>query len=293
MKKTLNLKEDTREELIEIKNDQGFLISCETFYGEHEDFVPWHWHLPLEIFYIEKGSLLYELNDDRTIEFKEDEAGILNSDILHMTKVNNRITTVQKVLLCPLTFLADSDNIIYQKYILPLISSDIEILHFKADDDVSGLIKQLFMIKPTEIGYEMLILELLMRILLMLYREDIINDHLTKRKRNAKIKEALFFIYSNYQDDITAKDIASSCRISERQLYRLFKDNLAVSLITYLIEWRIDQAANSLVNTDKTITEICFDCGFKSASYFSKKFKEFTGYTPKQYRLKRQNNYIN
>lgn len=293
MKKDINLKEETREELIEVKNESGFLMSCETFRGERQDFVPWHWHLPLEIFYIEKGSLLYGLSEDNYIVFNEYEAGILNSDVLHMTKTYKKDVTVQRVMLCPLSFLSNPESTIYQKYVLPLVSANIDILHFDENDEITGLIKRLFNTEKDECGYEIMIHELLMRIILIIHKRNIIKDcsNLEKTK-TSKLKEALFFIYSNYQHDISVKDIALSCHISERQLYRLFQDDLAITPLSYLINWRLDQAQNMLVHTDKSITEICFDCGFKNLSYFGKTFKETTGYTPKAYRMRWQNNDI-
>ena len=46
---------------------------------------------------------------------------------------------------------------------------------------------------------------------------------------------------------------------------------------------RVQLASKALRETAKTVLEISEECGFSSASYFSKVFRDVTGLTPKQY----------
>ena len=48
---------------------------------------------------------------------------------------------------------------------------------------------------------------------------------------------------------------------------------------------RVDAASNLLKNTDMSLVDIAFECGFGSERNFYRSFKEFTGLTPKEYRL--------
>ena len=63
----------------------------------------------------------------------------------------------------------------------------------------------------------------------------------------------------------------------------MFAHNRAPTF-AYLLEYRIKIAAELLLNTDKPVTEICFETGFHDASYFTKTFRELTGYTPTSFR---------
>ena len=47
--------------------------------------VPWHWHRPVELFYIESGALEYYTTKDRFL-FTAGMGGFVNSNVLHMTK---------------------------------------------------------------------------------------------------------------------------------------------------------------------------------------------------------------
>ena len=48
-------------------------------------FVPWHWHKPIELFYIESGVLEYYTPKNR-LSFSAGMGGFVNSNVLHMTK---------------------------------------------------------------------------------------------------------------------------------------------------------------------------------------------------------------
>ncbi len=48
--------------------------------------MPWHWHPAIELFYIENGELKYH-TPSRTITFSAGSAGMVNSNVLHMTEL--------------------------------------------------------------------------------------------------------------------------------------------------------------------------------------------------------------
>ena len=66
----------------------------------------------------------------------------------------------------------------------------------------------------------------------------------------------------------------------------MFKEFYGISPISYIIKLRVTKAAELLEQSDIDILEIADMTGFKSISNFYKLFKEYTGYTPKEYRRK-------
>lgn len=75
--------------------------------------------------------------------------------------------------------------------------------------------------------------------------------------------------------------------IRQTSLNLLIRRNIGSSPGQYLIKLRIEKAKKLLLNSDKSITEIAFDCGFCSSQHFSATFKQKTGYSPKTYRGKK------
>jgi transcriptional regulator GlxA family with amidase domain len=72
--------------------------------------------------------------------------------------------------------------------------------------------------------------------------------------------------------------------MSTSTLHRHFRAALGASPIEYLVRTRIRHARDLLQQTDLPVTEIAFECGFESADYFSRCFRNSTGLSPRAYR---------
>ena len=64
---------------------------------------------------------------------------------------------------------------------------------------------------------------------------------------------------------------------------RIFKELLGKSPFEYLIQTRIHHAAELLKNTDKSVSDIAYECGFHDSNYFSLQFKKATGLPPRDF----------
>ena len=74
--------------------------------------------------------------------------------------------------------------------------------------------------------------------------------------------------------------------MSYSNMSRILSLRLGTSYNALVNSVRIEHAKKLLVLTDGSITDICFDCGFQSSSYFIKTFKNKEGITPLKYREK-------
>ena len=72
--------------------------------------------------------------------------------------------------------------------------------------------------------------------------------------------------------------------MSQFHFSRLFKQSLDISPHQYVTKQRVEKAKTLLNKNDRLITDIALECGFNSHSHLSKKFRQLTGMTPKQYR---------
>lgn len=93
--------------------------------------------------------------------------------------------------------------------------------------------------------------------------------------------------------DISIDDMAKTACISRTECFRCFREILNKTPSEYLNEYRLAMAATLLSDTDKTLSDICYSCGFKSPSYFGKRFKERSGMSPKKYREKSKTEFQN
>ena len=118
------------------------------------------------------------------------------------------------------------------------------------------------------------------------------NIDLKNSVHNAKGKLNLVkdYIDSHYMEDISLEDLSNMFNISKYHFVRIFKKEFSIGPMSYLEEVRIRMAKNLLATTENRITDIAVTLGFSSSSYFSQRFKLFTGVTPYDYRLMIRNN---
>lgn len=112
-------------------------------------------------------------------------------------------------------------------------------------------------------------------------------DALSDTKKLPTIcKECIAYIEDNLNTKLSSAQIARSCGISERQLYRIFEKNMHIPVTEFVRRERLDHAVKMLVTTDNSISDICAALGFTSHSHFSKSFHKTYGCTPSEYRNK-------
>jgi AraC-like DNA-binding protein/ligand-binding sensor protein len=100
----------------------------------------------------------------------------------------------------------------------------------------------------------------------------------------SSIRKAERYIWENYTKKIGLQEIADAAGLSASYFSTIFKEEMGENLSNYLNRLRVDKAAGMLVSTNMPIREIAESCGFEDQSWFSKIFKNNTGFTPGKYR---------
>lgn len=96
-----------------------------------------------------------------------------------------------------------------------------------------------------------------------------------------KINTACEYIRANFANpELSCKEIAKACNVSEVHLRRLFRKTIGISPIAYVTNLRFDKAQNLLVLSELTVTQIALQCGFSDVYYFSKAYKKHYGHAP-------------
>jgi len=98
------------------------------------------------------------------------------------------------------------------------------------------------------------------------------------------LRKAERYIWENYTRKLSLKEIAAASGLSAPYFSTVFKEEMGENLSNYLNRLRVEKAASMLVITEMPISEIAVACGFEDQSWFSKIFKNNTGYTPGKYR---------
>lgn len=80
------------------------------------------------------------------------------------------------------------------------------------------------------------------------------------------------------------RDLASDLDLSPSQTLRKIKAATGKSVNQYIREIRLEKAAELILETDYNASEVAYQVGFNSASYFNKSFSEYFGIPPGEYK---------
>jgi AraC-like DNA-binding protein len=98
-------------------------------------------------------------------------------------------------------------------------------------------------------------------------------------KERQRLRKLYRFIDENYQRKIQVEEAAALSHLSKAAFCRYFKKMTRLTFTEFLNRYRINQAQRLLL-LDTTVTEVCFECGFESLSYFNRTFRKVTGENP-------------
>ena len=290
---SIQLIEGSNEELLPgFSPDFPYIASRALLDRYLEPATPWHWHRTVELFYMESGTLEYTTPNGKRV-FPAGSGGFVNSNVLHTSMViPSGAETVQLLHLFEPELLSGGQaSRMDMKYIRPLTSAaGIEMIVLSPDDAVQAellkRIRAVFDLDEDDWGYEFTLRQQLTEIWLALFAlaRPGIELHSGAKDSDEKMKAMMRYIHAHYPDTISVDQLAKEAHISKRVSYRLFRENLHMSPVEYMTGYRLRKACQRLAETDEPITQIAYNCGLGSSSYFGKLFRERFGCTPGAYR---------
>ena len=87
-----------------------------------------------------------------------------------------------------------------------------------------------------------------------------------------------------YAEPLDVRSVAAVANLSEAHFSRSFRSTFGETPHRYLQRRRVERSMFLLRETDRSVTDICFDVGFMSLGTFSRTFREIVGETPSDYR---------
>ena len=103
----------------------------------------------------------------------------------------------------------------------------------------------------------------------------------------ARLDRVFQLVNTHHTRDISLAEAAKTAAMSETAFCRYFRSQTGKTFTQFTNEVRIGQACHALLNTDDLIISVAHDCGFRNLSNFNRRFRDFTGTTPRHYRKQR------
>ncbi|QLE02701.1 helix-turn-helix transcriptional regulator [Galbibacter sp. BG1] len=92
------------------------------------------------------------------------------------------------------------------------------------------------------------------------------------------------FINLHIDKNFNLKDLQLSTGINGNKLQQIIHKTYGLTANKYILKLKMDFAASLLLNPSLNISDVCYRIGFNNRSYFSKKFLEYTGKSPSEYK---------
>lgn len=284
-----NLEEDVEHPV------EGFphMYDCDEVARHPGGHVPWHWHGDVEFMWVMQGSIRLDTSS-HSYTLHPGEAAFVNSNILHYKEPLPGISPMSLNQLFDVQFLAGGyKNVFEQKYIAPVVECrELEALVFRPSAARQRTIIELLRhsydaAEQGEYGYEFTVRNDLSSVWCLLCREA--EPVLRAKKAGSsqgeeRIKKMMLYIRDHYGEKVSLEQIAAAADVSERECLRCFGSMLNMTPFTYLMDYRVRRAASLLRETDRSVTDISYSCGFFGTSYFGKVFKKNMHCTPTEYR---------
>ncbi len=251
--------------------------------------IDWHWHPELEFVYIRKGNVIFKIGSDQ-FELSEGMGVFVNTQVIHrFESVDTAV--IPNIVFSP-TLIAPEGSLLYKKYIEPILISSLSYCCLKPEiewqNEILRVMQKIFFIQEQENGCELETVKELLHIWRLLYEHTDLIDAAVKidvsARSLAQLQIMMQYMHEHYMEMITLDDLAKVVMMSKSSVLNIFQKYLHTSPISYLVNYRLKQAARLLVTTERSISVIAQSTGFENTGYFCRKFKELFVKTPGEYR---------
>lgn len=248
-----------------------------------------HHQIEYEIFYIDKGSVEFGI-EDSVASAKAGDVIFMHPGTNHYVKKRDGIDYHYYAMVFDSSVLGAQGDAIRSTLESIRISRFIKL----PDAVLMKLRDSSDMVKNKSFGHELFVKSVLYDIIscVILTNQYVeITDSVRPEKRHTvnAIDVTIAYIRDHYRENISLDDVLKITSYSKSHFIRLFKKNMGMNLTDYINKYRIEKSCLDLIYTSKNITEIATENGFNTVQYFSKTFKSYMKCTPKQYQRNGKN----
>lgn len=99
-----------------------------------------------------------------------------------------------------------------------------------------------------------------------------------------RINSVFDYMLQRFTEEISLPAVAEHINMSPSAFCKFFKNRTGKTFSHILNEIRIGHACKLFIEQGQSVSEVCYVCGYNSLSYFNRKFKAHTKYSPQEYR---------
>lgn len=236
-----------------------------------------HWHTELELAYVESGSIWVCINNDRR-KLVAGDLAISTSGDIHYYESNGSNSKMILLIFKP-EFFGLAANWPDTRQIPTFF------LQEKNHDKIKTILYAILEETQSRSDfYELFIksrvIELCGSILRYFPTQALDKEQNKKFSKLESLQEILVYIENNYTEEISLQVLAEQFNIDPFNLSKAFNSVTGNNLRTYINTLRVSKAESLILNTNKPLIDIAFECGFNSVRTFNRAYKGINGCAP-------------
>ena len=257
---------------------------------------PLHWHNEFEIIFITYGEGIINVQGKKYFCTKDDII-IIPPQQIHSIVQNGQKKIAYYNILFDFSFLEENPDSFCSRTFFERFSENTILTtpHIKKDSELNVKLLPLInsLVEMYAGNYEdnaLLIKARLFEIIYHLQNQIVsVTKNSSYAKKHSRLKKVISFIQENFSRPISIEEAAELINLSPNRFMKMFKEQTGLPFIQYVNDYRLELAAESILQGTKSITQIAFECGFESTSYFINLFHKKFGLAPVAYRKSKLN----
>ncbi len=275
-------------------------IQLETISGQNKSFSMmfnprlsdlfyWHFHPEYELVYIEGATGTRHIGEHIST-YQDSDLVLIGSNIPHLNFDYGLKTDYQKVVVH-----FKKEFIESHFHNIPELSSITELFEkSKFGMAFNGAKKKqigekLFNLEKLDSFQQYCELLEILQMLTAIPNVELLHEQpfsiKVSEREQGRLRNIYAFVDENYHRKIALSEVAANSNMTKEAFCRYFKKASSYTFIEFLNRYRISQAKHLLMS-GKSVSDVCYQTGFESLSYFSRTFKKVTGESPKFFRKK-------
>ncbi len=263
-------------------------------FEELEFTAPFHFHPEFELTAILKGKG-NRFVGDHMASFDAGDLLLLGSNLPHCwkseTNITHEISAHSVVIQFKQDFLGDN---FWNKYemqnLMQLLEKSQLGIQFTGND-TSEVINKMLELTTIDDPFKRLLTFLdILNDLALSKTYKILNKkalvHAQSAYENNRLHAVQSYLIDHFKQKISLNEIAEVANMSPNAFCKYYKKITQKTFMETVSAYRLNYALQQLLQTEKPITEICFESGFTDVSYFFKTFKSKLNESPLAYRKK-------
>lgn len=277
---------DAYREITRLIPEDSFLVEQRV----KDDFdFPIHFHPEYELNFIYRGKGVRRIVGDHTAEIDELELVFVGSNVVHGWELHN--CTYKEIYEITIHI---HNDLLDQKMLSRRIFKPISDMFRRSKHGIlfsretANLLMPRIMVlaRITGLQYYLEFISILNELAIS-EGQTLLSVSVDEKEdfhNSDKIKRVYDYIQENFSNTITLDDISKLVNMSPVSFNRFIKHRTGKTFVHYLNDTRISFASRWLLETELSIGEISFKCGFNNIANFNRLFKQAKNTTPKEFK---------